>query len=332
VRLGDDLRLRDASASDADFIYRVIERTMRGYVEKTWGAFNEEGNRRHVADSIAARAFAVIQQGGEDAGVLSVERQPGSIWLHQLFLLPEHQNRGIGSRIVRALIAEAADSRKPLRLRVLAINPAKRLYEREGFRVFCATPGRIYMQWTPPGLELPAGRECPAPVRSLLDSCRITPDMVAMRFLALQPEAGELEVVEVDDSRREYRLTPAAARAWREMREAARADGVVIRIASAFRGVERQAEIIRAKLAQGLAIEDIVKISAPPGYSEHHTGRAVDIATDGVRALEEEFETTRAYEWLSGNAGRFGFHLSFPRGNPYGYAYEPWHWRFAERG
>jgi zinc D-Ala-D-Ala carboxypeptidase len=328
VRLGDDLRLRDASASDAEFIYRVIERTMRGYVEKTWGTFNEEGNRRHVAAAIAAREFALIQRDGEDVGALSVERRPEAVWLSQLFVLPEHQNKGIGSRIVRALIAEAADSRKPLRLRVLAVNPARQLYGRLGFRVFTATPGRIYMQRLPSGIDAPSD-DCPPAVCALLDTCGITADMVAMRFLPFQPEAGELVVAEVDDSGREHRLAPAAAAAWREMRAAADAEGVPIRIVSAFRGIERQAEIVRAKLARGIPLDDILKSSAPPGYSEHHSGLAVDLTTDGVRALEGEFEGTRAYEWLRENAGRFGFRLSFPRGNACGYAYEPWHWRFA---
>src|SRR5437870_1160176 len=57
--------------------------------------------------------------------------------------------------------------------------------------------------------------------------------------------------------------------------------------------------------------------------------RASDVTTDeGVAPLEPEFERTRAFRWLSKNAGRFGFALSFPADNPYGYDYEPWHWCF----
>jgi D-alanyl-D-alanine carboxypeptidase len=51
---------------------------------------------------------------------------------------------------------------------------------------------------------------------------------------------------------------------------------------------------------------------------------------DGVRSLELEFERTEAFRWLSQNAGRFGFSLSFPRDNRYGYMYEPWHWCFNQ--
>jgi D-alanyl-D-alanine carboxypeptidase len=324
-----DIRLREASVPDAEFIYRVVEKTMRGYVEQTWGSFSEEYNRKGIADMLAARTLEVIEHGAEDAGVLAVERRPGFIFLSQIFLLPPYQNQGIGGQIVRALIAEAARARKPLRLRVLVVNPARRLYEREGFRACATTPERIYMEWTPEGLERPDG-DCPAGIRSLLDACNITADMVGMRFLAFQPDAEELVTAEIDESGREHLLAPPAAKAWREMREAALREGIPIRIASAFRSIERQAEIVRAKLARGLAIDEILKVSAPPGYSEHHSGRAVDVGTDGVRAFELEFEKTPAFAWLRENAARFGFRLSFPEGNSCGYAYEPWHWYYAD--
>ena len=166
----------------------------------------------------------------------------------------------------------------------------------------------------------------PDRVRSILDSLQIPLEVIKARSLVLQPEAEELVVAELGDDGREHRLVPAAAKAWHELSSAARADGVVIKIASAFRSVDRQTEIVRGKLARGLSLDAILCVSAPPGYSEHHSGRAVDVTTDGAPPLELEFEETEAYRWLSGNAHRFGFTLSFPRQNPYGYTYEPWHW------
>ena len=170
--------------------------------------------------------------------------------------------------------------------------------------------------------------ECPDRVKSVLDSLQIPLDIIKARSLVLQPEAEELVVVECGDDGREHRLVPAAAEAWLKMSSAARADGVALRIVSAFRSVDRQAEIVRAKLARGLSLDAILCVSAPPGYSEHHTGRAVDVTTDEVPALELQFEETEAFRWLAKNANRFGFVLSYPRQNPYGYAYEPWHWCF----
>jgi D-alanyl-D-alanine carboxypeptidase len=69
------------------------------------------------------------------------------------------------------------------------------------------------------------------------------------------------------------------------------------------------------------------EVSAPPGYSEHHTGRAVDVTTEGVPALRGRVrEDERVSAGCRERAGEFGFSLSYPAGNPHGYAYEPWHW------
>jgi D-alanyl-D-alanine carboxypeptidase len=157
----------------------------------------------------------------------------------------------------------------------------------------------------------------------------LSPDIIRDRDLPLQIEATELEVVSVDAHGREHRLIPAAAQAWRTMQQAAASQQVTLSVVSAFRGLERQAEIIRGKMACGLPVEAIFCASAPPGYSEHHTGRAVDITTPGAKPLEEEFETTEAFAWLTANAARFGFSLSYPRANRYGFMYEPWHWYFG---
>jgi len=166
----------------------------------------------------------------------------------------------------------------------------------------------------------------PQKVQTLLASLEIASAKLTEKGLLYQPEAIELVVAEVGDDGREHRLTPAAATAWQTMKAAAQAEGISLRIVSAFRTIERQAEIVRAKLERGLSLDAILEVSAPPGYSEHHTGRAIDVTTDGVRALEIEFENTDAFRWLSRRAGEFGFSLSYPAGNPNGYACEPWHW------
>ena len=72
------------------------------------------------------------------------------------------------------------------------------------------------------------------------------------------------------------------------------------------------------------------EVSAPPGFSEHHTGYAVDIGDADVpdANLSVAFEETAAFEWLEVNGPRYGFELSFEEGNEQGVQYEPWHWRF----
>jgi len=146
------------------------------------------------------------------------------------------------------------------------------------------------------------------------------------RRLRLQSEPARLTSIGPDIHGREQWLTPSAARAFAAMREAARHDGVELQVVSAFRSIEYQLGILERKLARGLSIDEILRVSAAPGYSEHHSGRALDLTTPGFAPLEEEFERSPAFAWLTRNAARFGFHLSYPRDNRHGIAYEPWHW------
>jgi D-alanyl-D-alanine carboxypeptidase len=125
---------------------------------------------------------------------------------------------------------------------------------------------------------------------------------------------------------RMQRLMPKTARKWTVMVEAAAADGVTLLIVSGFRGVDYQARLIRKKLNAGQSLSEILTVNAAPGFSEHHTGRAVDVATPGSRPLTEEFEDSDAFRWLTENASGFGFSMSYPRDNPFGFVFEPWHW------
>ena len=139
-------------------------------------------------------------------------------------------------------------------------------------------------------------------------------------------EADDLVEVGPNLVGRMQRLTPAAARQWQAMVEAAAVEGVTLLIVSGFRSYEYQAALIRKKINAGQAITDILEVNAAPGHSEHHTGLAVDIATPGSRPLTEEFEESAACRWLEEHAGRFGFSMSYPRDSPWGIIYEPWHW------
>ena len=159
----------------------------------------------------------------------------------------------------------------------------------------------------------------------------IRASVVRRRKLPLCPDAEKLVVVEIGEHGRKHRLTPAAARAWKSMKAAAREDGIGLAIVSAFRSFDRQVEIIRRKIAEGQSVRQILAFSAPPGYSEHHTGCAVDIGTEGCDELEEIFEESPAFAWLRKNASGYGYFMSYPRGNKYGYRYEPWHWMYRKR-
>ena len=139
-------------------------------------------------------------------------------------------------------------------------------------------------------------------------------------------EADELVEVGPNLVGRMQRLTPETAASWQEMLTAARDDGIMLMIVSGFRDFEYQASLIRKKINAGQSLSGILEVNAAPGFSEHHTGRAVDIASPGSRPLTEEFESSDAFSWLEKHAAEHGFSMTYPRDNPGGFIYEPWHW------
>ncbi|HEB94537.1 MAG TPA: D-alanyl-D-alanine carboxypeptidase family protein, partial [Gammaproteobacteria bacterium] len=94
----------------------------------------------------------------------------------------------------------------------------------------------------------------------------------------------------------------------------------------AFRSVEYQANIILRKMENNLKLSDILRFSAAPGYSEHHTGCALDLTTTDIDDLCENFDQTIAFEWLQQHGINYGFSLSYPKNITHKIAYEPWHW------
>ncbi|QDZ18772.1 D-alanyl-D-alanine carboxypeptidase [Chloropicon primus] len=139
-------------------------------------------------------------------------------------------------------------------------------------------------------------------------------------------EADRNKLVSIQGAYRVELLRPSAARAWEEMRGDARRDGISLHLVSGFRSVKHQEDLyfgVKAERAQ--SSKERARVSAPPGFSEHHTGYALDIC-DETLTLDESFASTRAYRWLQRNARAYNFELSFPESGEV--AFEPWHWRF----
>jgi D-alanyl-D-alanine carboxypeptidase len=130
----------------------------------------------------------------------------------------------------------------------------------------------------------------------------------------------------------QIKLRAAAAQQFQAMVAAAQASGVVLVPISGFRSASEQQHLFfDVKKQRGQVATKRAEVSAPPGYSEHHTGYAVDIGDAQTPAtnLNPNFENTAAFKWLEQNAAYYSFELSFPRNNPQGVSYEPWHWRFV---
>ena len=127
--------LRPATVEDLDFLYDLHEVTLRVHVEAIWG-WQESFQRKMMRDSFGEKRRSIIVVDGADNGVVSLVHAADQLHLDLVEIHPRVQRRGIGSAIVRAVIAEAEAARLPTSLRVFKINVgARRLYQRLGFAV-----------------------------------------------------------------------------------------------------------------------------------------------------------------------------------------------------
>ena len=115
-----------------------------------------------------------------------------------------------------------------------------------------------------------------------------------------------------------------------KMRKDAKNDGIFLVFLSGYRSINLQKEIFYSlkSVRNQIALER-ARVSAPPGYSEHSTGFAIDIGDANKREtdFEVEFENTDAFRWLKENAAKYHFKLSFNKNNK-NVDFEPWHWRY----
>lgn len=115
------------------------------------------------------------------------------------------------------------------------------------------------------------------------------------------------------------------------MINAASSTGDALYVYSAYRSFDTQVAL-KKEYVVTFGAGTAGSFSADQGYSEHQLGTAVDLETTGVGGvLDGSFANTPAYQWLTENAYKYGFILSYPPGNSY-YIFEPWHWRYVGIG
>ena len=116
-------------------------------------------------------------------------------------------------------------------------------------------------------------------------------------------------------------LTRGARDALVEMAQAAARDSIRILVDSGYRSASFQARIIKRRMAEDESFARVVRFVAPPGYSQHETGRAVDMVPS-----EALFVNTDTYAWLKEYATQYGFEESYPKDSLSNLRAEPWHW------
>jgi zinc D-Ala-D-Ala carboxypeptidase len=174
----------------------------------------------------------------------------------------------------------------------------------------------------------PVATTTPSPASSPTPTAEASGLMLG-HFPYAEAPLSALENITADGS---IKMHKVAAKAFKEMVAAAAREGIILVPISGFRNnADQQQLYFDVKIERNQTPTERAKVSAPPGYSEHHTGYAVDIGDGNVPAvdLDVAFEKTPAYQWLVANASRYAFELSFPKDNPQKVNYEPWHWRYV---
>ncbi len=139
------IETRTAAEADYDFLYDLHRRAFRSNVEATWG-WDEEWQVRHFREHFNPARCEIIVCDGRDAGCLRVLDETDCIFVDYIAILPDYQNQGLGTRLLRDIQVRAAAKKIPVRLSVLTVNPARRLYERLGFRVVENDDVRYYLE------------------------------------------------------------------------------------------------------------------------------------------------------------------------------------------
>ena len=147
--LGHAIKLRPCFPMDGEFYYNVKKITLKTYVEQTWGVWDEEYQRERHKMNFSPEYTKIIQFHGTDIGILAIQEESESMEVHNIEILPEYQNKGIGTHLLVNIIQQAAEKRKSITLQVIKSNlKANKLYQRLGFKVESETETHFRMKFT----------------------------------------------------------------------------------------------------------------------------------------------------------------------------------------
>ena len=141
--------LRPAKDSDREWVWETKKLCVSVYVKQTYGVWNEETQTSRFKTTFDSKEVQIISMSGSDVGYVASECTEQEFRLFNIMILPDFQNRGLGSIIMLKLLDEAETKDIPFRLQVLKVNPARALYERLGLSVTAETDTHYQMQWMP---------------------------------------------------------------------------------------------------------------------------------------------------------------------------------------
>ncbi|MSQ99050.1 MAG: D-alanyl-D-alanine carboxypeptidase family protein [Xanthomonadales bacterium] len=330
------LRIRPATAADVAGIVQLLARAGRGGKGAVLVLHHsDQGNERALRNRTLDGCLLLAEIQGKLAGIAGIDLAQAALSDLVVGTVP-HKSTVVDALLAGALLERA--ERLALAFGVLHLRVAVTAGTIPWFLPRAYRPGQAVAG----AASLEDGASLHVLTRSLRrrqtryarlvarigEELGIPGNYGQLHRLQLQNEAGNLHSIGLDVFGREQRMAPRAAAAWQRMSRAAVTQGIELQPVSAWRSVSYQQGLVQRKLEKGLALDAILQVSAAPGYSEHHTGRAIDITSPGCTALAEEFAHSPAFRWLQRHAPGFGFELSFPRRNRHKLAYEPWHWCF----
>lgn len=140
---------RPAQDSDREWVWTTKKTCLGRYVQQTFGEWDDETQIARFHVSFDANEIQIISLAGEDVGYVAVDHGEHEIQLFNIMILPDHQNKRLGTAVMDGLLTEAKQRQVPFRLQVMKVNPARSLYERLGFAVIGETETHYQMRWSP---------------------------------------------------------------------------------------------------------------------------------------------------------------------------------------
>ena len=143
------ITIRKADAVDSDFVFAIKKAAFREYVEQVWG-WDDTHQRDLHNKRFDSQNFCIIQFQGNDIGFFSTSCTSDSLKVHQFFIHPEYQGRGIGSACMTSILADTNAAGKAVNLQVLKINiRGIAFYQRLGFSIVDENSTHVQMKKLP---------------------------------------------------------------------------------------------------------------------------------------------------------------------------------------